>query len=700
MLELSGIMSTDTTARNGTRFSAGALLKGLVDHWRMGLPSSLSHDAHRPAGWSFPTALSFEPGITRLHGAFYVPETKEEQNQINRMYFKYMHQNVEDITRPFIGILRERLKDYLDGSEQLISCSSTALLSRNLARRVAPEVFALEDGKGLVSLNALDEIHAGVYRFNDLLLYAHPYFRRSLSRLNNLNSALLDKLSDLAHAPDVSVKVRLDSDLVGLAASAQTPIELAYWYGPPYSDDLCSISPGVNRQEADELLNLYLGISRTEFWWQSRSGQHILEAEELRDTRTFGSDSEQYGCRYVHSVVDEGTNHIEHLDGAIREYSETEMISRLDCAIDDAGRDTIYTKLWRVDGTISLADWKLLVHHHFRDNPLIGDYLDSEANALARKAIGTVFQPKDESRHTKGQYTVSELLPPRFDEDEPVRVLLSFHDLPEEPIASDRVVRPFQSIEFNDLRGEVIEADTTEIGKLLRAQGENLDIPTGTIRLAFEDLYHSFPLIVHSTYDSLTATLDAFCLLFKSWNDRGHDRVIATSFGLVMSNHELRVSMVGHVSQMRKYVHQYSAIFKCNTYESMVDWVDSMASSLSASGQTADTARFIDHLITPNQTLRLQRVPIDPDLMVEPELVNGIPVLQLRVPETELDLITALGNNSIEACASVIIHESTCSRCKMDYTTCACSKYFDQNVIQICTHADPVRLYWTDRAAR
>jgi hypothetical protein len=114
----------------------------------------------------------------------------------------------------------------------------------------------------------------------------------------------------------------------------------------------------------------------------------LLKAEEIRDTPTFGKPEVLYGCRYVHSMVDEATGRIHHLDGAVREYTEEAMVDRLEHDIATAGRRTTYTKLWRVDGLIELSSLITLVHHHFRDNPLIAEYLEHKDSAVVDE-VGT-----------------------------------------------------------------------------------------------------------------------------------------------------------------------------------------------------------------------------------------------------------------------------------------------------------------------
>ncbi|MBK9039203.1 MAG: hypothetical protein IPL83_08585 [Bdellovibrionales bacterium] len=51
------------------------------------------------------------------------------------------------------------------------------------------------------------------------------------------------------------------------------------------------------------------------------------------------------------------------------------MIERLDKDISRSGRNTDYSKLWRLDGALDIESWKKAITHYYRDNPLVGDYL-------------------------------------------------------------------------------------------------------------------------------------------------------------------------------------------------------------------------------------------------------------------------------------------------------------------------------------
>ncbi len=61
-------------------------------------------------------------------------------------------------------------------------------------------------------------------------------------------------------------------------------------------------------------------------------------------------------------------------DGAIRLYSDEQILQRWEVNINKAGKNTTYTKLFRVDGKLELLDWKKLCILYYKGNPLLFEY--------------------------------------------------------------------------------------------------------------------------------------------------------------------------------------------------------------------------------------------------------------------------------------------------------------------------------------
>jgi hypothetical protein len=167
-----------------------------------------------------------------------------ERKRLLAAHAAYLDKKDEEDTREHIPRLKELLAPHLDGTEVPTFTTIASLLGPNLARRAFPDVFKDEDKAGLIPLSSLSPLAPGVYRCGELALVAHAYFRRSCTHRNNLNQELLSALEEASGTPDARVHVRLDSDVVGLAASYEMPIEHQYWYGPKFSSDLAKIQTG------------------------------------------------------------------------------------------------------------------------------------------------------------------------------------------------------------------------------------------------------------------------------------------------------------------------------------------------------------------------------------------------------------------------------------------------------------------------
>lgn len=693
-----GVLSSDSVTRNHTKFTVGALHHGLLDVWRQGIPQLISHDAHRPVGWIRALGLHFEPGLARLLGIHQIAETEEERQSFEKAYTAYRaHITVRETARD-LPALRAALADNLDGSELPHYQSGAMLIGTNLARRAFSKLFAQEDKDGLVPLKELAPIWPGMYRFGDLVVFAHPYFRRSLSRLNNLNSELLEALENLSAAPGGDrVRIRLDPDAVGLADSVHKPVELEYWYGPKFNDNIASIPPGVTRHEANDDERFFHSVSRTEFWWQSRLSkekgfkEHILEVEELRDSQTFGGTTPAYGCRYVHCIVEEPTNAIEHLDGAVREYDESELIARLDKSIAEAGRHTMYTKLWRLDGAISLSTLKTLIHHHFRNNPQVGEYFGTDAEGHHATAAAPGLPPCEP--------ILQRLVPYSMKKGDGVRLLFSYHELDENPPTYTRCVLPSSGIRNETDAHLCVASNTIELQKILRRAEEDLFIPNGTLFVVFCDLYTEFPLIWHASPAQLGATIDAFRVLLQAWQRLGDDRVVALSLGVVVGDHEERLSVLGHIDDVDSWLARPAPFPPADT-EAAARWLEEVANDLSKCPIHYDSPE-LGAVINTAATFHFDRVQLRPEIY-QPyydEERHGL-YCRLQIHKDDSDLVAAVQAGQVTAKPALIAGTAVCTKCSEHYNHCPCIRFLDAGVGQLLGERKMLFFYWTDRPAK
>jgi len=583
------------------------------------------------------------------------------------------------------ALLRDRIAAHLDGSERLHSCEAPSLVGSNLAARVAPDIFSEADKDGLVASNRLSPIIPGVFAFGDLVLFADPRFRTSQSRHNSFNAELLGSLFSLAVEEGVTVRVRLDHDMIGLRERLREPDEYDYWYGPPFSNDLRSIAPGVARHEAGDDQRLRSRISATEFWWHERDGIHTLEAEELADA-TSPSDG-TFACRYVHSMVDGESGRITHLDGAIRAYGVEEMVGRLGQSIANAERHSQYTKFWRVDGDLPLPTWKLLIHHHFRGNPLIAEYL--EGHAVEPGSQGAEVAPADEP--VPDDPFVRRLIPYSLEPGVGIRMLLS-----RQPPCVDPSARSLMLLDTLGRGSDAItlvDMDVVELAKALGRAGEELTLPAGAAPFEFEDRYHTFPVIRHDDPVRVESTLAALQRLLSTWSESSSDRVVTFALQAPFEEGEFRCAVFGHVEDVLPRMEDVGAFFRCRTEDARSKWARTMALRIrNDSGQVG----LFDDLVTSHATFQLRRPAIDRS-WERPEVTDGRVKLSVEVPPHDADLVSAVENGSLRPAFALLLKRLTCSECGGDYVACRCGGVESDSLDAVVDGGEFAFLFWTDR---
>lgn len=360
-----------------------------------GLPVNIQHDMHRPVGWSQVLGHLLDGIMVRVIGLMQEAETDHEKSQLASLLSRYWENHHNQETQEYKKELIERIKPaVLDEHAKFLQIESFVVSSPNLAAELYPELFdetsKLVDKDGLTDyrelLKRLNKIQPGVFHDpkRDLLLFAHRFFRRSLSHQNKLNEYVLlsfDRTST-EHGV-VTPRLRLDPDLIGHPATSHNLVELEYWRGPRFSDDISSIPSGVSEHKASQRTRYYQGIDKTQIWWknpETRKGENAqveyrtFEAEELIDNPSGGLLADHFGCRYAHAEFSSSVSAITHFDGAIRAYQAEAYLNRIDTSIDHAGKHSDYTKLFRFDGPLPVDSWKRILSDYFQGNPLIPEY--------------------------------------------------------------------------------------------------------------------------------------------------------------------------------------------------------------------------------------------------------------------------------------------------------------------------------------
>jgi hypothetical protein len=691
MKRYKSVLNSDSKNRYGDRFSVGALVSALYDNCLLGIPTLVAHDQSRPLGWNYPIAIHIEPGLTRLVGTNLIPETEEDRKRLITQFNYHYYETLIKPNQGELDQLKALLDDNLSGNEKVIANECISFYEPNLAVRVFPDLFARKDKDGLVPLNALKPIGWGVYEIGELVVFAHHYLRRNLFRLNTLNHPVLNQLQTIA-ATNNTVKIALDPDMVGLAASYKGErIELQYWWGPKFNDDLTSIPPGVTHHEASDIDKMFFGISATQFRWKTTNEQLIFEAEELRDLSSALETPDKYGCRYVHSIVDKTSSKIIHFDGAVRLYSEDKMIERLELSLDKAPHDTEYSKLWRVDDSIDIPIWKRLLSDYYRDNYLIGEYLGADDEYITQR---------NEIQSTRKKTLSERYVPYSMEKNTGVRVVLSYSDLSNFEGVHNLQAIPLDKISDGVHEQSYVESDALELKKALQRKGLELHIPDEIQYLNFRDLYVNFPLIFlskSSLPNSLHQMLAAIKEIVTVWQNKGQDRVVCYKIGFPVDDDRAAIiSVLGQVDDLGKWLSS-SLCYPPIIPSELRDWGGHVSDYLRQTFPIiVDTPPLAETLMDTG-VLLIDRKPtthVNFEIQYSDEIQSH--VYSLPIPKDEVELAQALEKVGVSPGLGMRIESSSCTRCGKTYKSCGCSKLLDEDVNEEILKATPFP-FWTDR---
>lgn len=424
------VFATDQVNRDRMRIPASELMrayqreveKSIRTDIDVGLPVNMQHDMHRLIGWARPLGLYVDASMVRSLGEIKEPTRDNEKANLNALAERYWLRHHSEGTEPYGNELMARLAPAKLDDARLLYMEAAVVSRVGIAAELYPNLFT--PGQGLVDkdgltdyrdlINHMKQIQPGVFHDpeRDVVLFAHRFFRRSHSHRNKLNAYFLQTFNTVANTnSDLRMRIKLDPDIVGHPSSAHELIEMEYWHGPKYSDEIATIPSGVAEHKADERTRHHHGIDRTHVWWKdpetrTLDGEELryrtFEIEELIENESWGIGPDMFGCRYAHAEFSAANDAITHFDGAIRAYSADAYFERIDTSIDKAGKHAEYTKIFRLDGELRISDWKRLLSDYFQGNTLISEYFGASKDSETSTSP-TVSQEGDESLHEEAK---------------------------------------------------------------------------------------------------------------------------------------------------------------------------------------------------------------------------------------------------------------------------------------------------------
>ncbi len=686
MLNRLTVFNGDSINRYGYKFTIESLVSAIEESYSLGRPMFIGHDHHRLIGWTKPLCVYLEPKLARLVGIIQSPESTEDNELVDKLYKVFRSELMREMVEPYIPKLKELLGANLIGDEKFLYASSASVCSPGLAKRAFKDLFENTDKDGLVEIHKLRQLDHGVFEVGELLIFASECFRRSISRHNTFNSELLDTIGTIDSSKN-SVKIKLDEDMIGLKSTYKHSIELAYWWGPKFNDDLSLIPPGITRHEANEYQKLYSGISRTEFWWHEQDGLKTLECEEVLDIPSYGLGADAFGCRYLHSIIYPLPGNSIHIDGAIRKYDELKMLERLDKPISEAGRHTEYTKYWRIDGDISIEQWKELLTHNFRDNSLVGEYLGGvDENPFNTPQIVNTEGPP-----------IFKYIPSRMTEICGVRASIAIFNLPPEETRMD-FVEILDTIGDDSTRIPYVECDAIEPIKILRAKGLNLSIPKNVARVAFNDMYTNFPPILFFGENSLKkcdSLYNAYRQGIDMHNTKQNDRCVSFTIGFECGDSLVYLSLCGHVKPLGEFLN-ITKDWIFSKIDDISGWAGRIYDDVNKSSDIEPDTPGINNVLQISGILKFKRIPLPSGSY---RYDKNSESWEMAFKKEDNWIYEAMASKEIEVSETFIIKKSTCSICGSEYEECVCSKFINKKLYRNMEQLDFIGLNYTDKRA-
>ena len=695
-----GVAMTDGINRKNHIMPLSTIIKAYHNSWNTVFPMNLGHDRTKPIGYTMLTGVYMDPGTAYVTNESSIMESKEEHEEMIKMIKASDDKIFCEERKEELDTLVRRLGDVLSDKSRVAPVGqAVAIKDKDIVYRLFPE-WSEKIKDGLADVRDLEPVYTkdandkkgflvpGVYHKDGYLLFAHQFFRRSLSILNTTNEEFFNSFEKMRDVSTVEIQLALDMDMVGLVGTEHLELEYQYIRGPHFNDDLNCIPEGVTCHENEHYDNAFSNLLSTQFYWHIQDGKRTFECEELCDRENISFEDGQpmlWGCRYVHSMMNPSTGLPTHLDGAIRIYNDEQILERIDFKTDISKyrKNSEYIKLWRIDNDFSVAMWKELISAFYRENALIGEYfggVDEKYDQIK----------KESNEHNSVVKKTNSFAHIELTEGEGVRVYFRYTNKFE--IAEDIDIGIYNKDCFI-VRGErkvkILDVDTVTLLKYLKRKGLSLRMPN-TYLISFEDMIFNFPTLCCKSLCVADIVITAIKELCQAWVKREDDRLI--SFGLMVNleNESGHISFAGHVND---FVKLFDAIPKLSdvTFEEWIETIYQENNKFKVGENYPDKFTLIH-----GDVVCFKRLIIHPNKIRKMWIEDGRIYVQFNMTKGERD---ELLEHKIGSAPFYKINQDRCNKCGRDYTQCACVKFIDENVYDEVVEADLLGLIWTNRNA-
>lgn len=684
--------SSNQINKKGFCFSIGSLEQTVFENCEFGVPQLVEHDQHRTVGQTIPFGLYIQPNLVRQLSKSLLATTKNDFPYLRTMQLKFRNNkfNSDEFTNK-TRILKEKF-NLLDINEIAIKNYKGIIgYANGLLYKLYPYLRELRDKDGLINLEELlknfNYIGNGALKNqkDGFIIFCHSFFRRNLSRENYFHTPFLNSFFSLKNQDNITLKIALDEDCVTSYDLYDEYLELDYWFGPVYNDNIAQLPYQVTRYESNDNQKFFSQVSGMDFWWKAEKDPNLktLEAEEIREKPTLGVGETSYGCRYVHSIYDISLDKFEHFDGAIRMYDEEKIMNRWENNINKSGKDTEYTKLFRIDGKLSLEDWKLLTTLYYHGNPLVYEYFEASP-------------PQTSAASNVNSDLLNESPSISFEKSQPLRIFITYRPINSSiKTKSERIVYTYDKISLDNETISILEYDILEVKKILLRMGENLELPNDIRYTKFYDLYTNYPIIYHhgnNVNENLNQTIRAYKTIFTAQNTV-MDKFVSFGLGWEMEGKLISISISGKICEILKWFEEIP-VPPTERLEFRT-WIDKAYDWLSLNYSETDFQDLI-HMVEEDGTLYIKRDFTNSKHIKDIKTDEMGLKFGVDIDEIDVKLKADFESGRLTPAHVILLNQVKCSKTGEDYFSSTTSKYLD-DTIMIIESCELLGFFWTDK---
>ena len=356
-----------------------------------------------------------------------------------------------------------------------------------------------------------------------------------------------------------------------------------------------------------------------------------------------------------------------HLDGAIRAYTLEKMCKRIETTLDKTARDTIYTKIWRVDNLLSIASWKELITHYFRDNMLIGEYFggkDEQLTSSSNPQAPTSTKEKQPNNYIPFHYPQKDFL----------SFSMSFQTKKFPAQDFDLQIIPLQSIIVNNVEYPTVDYMAIPLLKLLKKEKIKLDDDNNYAYISCHDNAHNLPHFLCSNTIIAQKVLENIKLFLTAWNNH-LDEIISFTLEYPEEDRNIKLSFIGKKSNFIQYFNSNKFETLPNSKEKLFQWCNNLY-------------KFISKTYTKDETIDPLSVFKNGDLFYRRKMLPSEKIDSYDIDSHRVSANIIVNKEELEIMQSKNIgvvpinwyREIECNKCHSNYLDCDCILYIDTDV--------------------